>query len=410
MTSILFISIAFPPKFDSEGLQVAKIFKYLLPKATENNVKIDVVTSKMPTLNMYYDPSLEEVNFGFRQRIELAIFENKYINFLLRKVAPILIDSPDSKHTFFRQWRSVVKKIKNPPSVIYSRAFPNSSSVMALKLKRYYKVPWLMHISDPWADCPISRFKGFIRKINEYYESLCFSEADMISFTSKETINFYTKKYPQCRDKYILTPNVYDPVDVSFDANIISGKKLKITYTGGLAQTRTPDSFLKAIYKLDPIIRKNFDFVFAGHLDKKSKALFDLYKDDSIRHLGSFKSYKDIIALQKQSHVLLLIDFPIEDESLRVFFLSKLLDYMISGRYILGVSNFNSTCYNLINDGLGRCFEFNQAEEISNHLLFLLNQFEKNRDFFIRKNISDEYSAKNVATKIFSHLQTLAKK
>ena len=82
MKSILFVSIAFPPKFDAEGLQVAKYLKYLLREGG-GHFDIDVVTSRMPTLNMSYDPSLESASIGIRQRIELPIFENKYSNFIL---------------------------------------------------------------------------------------------------------------------------------------------------------------------------------------------------------------------------------------------------------------------------------------------------------------------------------------
>ncbi|MCI5122847.1 MAG: hypothetical protein D3908_17000, partial [Candidatus Electrothrix sp. AUS4] len=95
MKSILFVSIAFPPKFDAEGLQVAKYLKYLLREGG-GHFDIDVVTSRMPTLNMSYDPSLESASIGIRQRIELPIFENKYSNFILRKLIPWVVQRPDS--------------------------------------------------------------------------------------------------------------------------------------------------------------------------------------------------------------------------------------------------------------------------------------------------------------------------
>ena len=147
--SLLFVSIAFPPKFDSEGLQVAKYFKYLSKECNENNLPIDVVTSAIPTLFMPEDASLKAADTGYRQKIEIVIRENKYRNFLLRKIAPQLVDRPDSKFNFFQQWEKVVSELKEKPSVIYSRSFPTSSAVMAMKLKEFYKVPWVMHLSDP---------------------------------------------------------------------------------------------------------------------------------------------------------------------------------------------------------------------------------------------------------------------
>ena len=122
MDSILFVSIAFPPKSDAEGLQVAKYLKYLLRNA-KGQFDVDVVTSKLPTLNMSYDASLEPSAIGVRQRIELPIFENKYSNFALEKIAPWVIHSPDSKFSFHWQSAKVPKSLDVLPTLIYSRSF-----------------------------------------------------------------------------------------------------------------------------------------------------------------------------------------------------------------------------------------------------------------------------------------------
>ena len=83
--NILFVSIAFPPKSDSEGLQVAKYFKYL---AREKSLNIDVVTSSDETLFMPVDENLRKYSSGYRQIIKVPFFENKYINFIMRKINP----------------------------------------------------------------------------------------------------------------------------------------------------------------------------------------------------------------------------------------------------------------------------------------------------------------------------------
>ena len=66
MKNILFVSIAFPPKSDAEGIQVAKYLKYLL-RVSKGKFNIDAVTSRQPTLNMTYDASLESSLEGVRE-------------------------------------------------------------------------------------------------------------------------------------------------------------------------------------------------------------------------------------------------------------------------------------------------------------------------------------------------------
>ena len=392
MKSILFVSIAFPPKFDSEGLQVARYFKYL-SKFAKGNFVIDVVTSASPTLYMTYDKSLEDANQGYRQKIEIKIFENRYLNFLLRKFNPAWILRPDSKHTFFRQWKKVVNQLKEPPSLIYSRSNPWSSAVMALKLKEYYGVPWVMHLSDPWSDSPVNSLRGKVKEINEDYEQLCFKHADYISLTSHQTIAFYRSKYPQYVDKFIYFPNVYDSDDILPKASTPISSKLKLVYTGGLAGNRSPEPFLKAVDCLPESKRERIEIVFSGIADRANKALFKKYLQSCISYIGPLATYKDAISLQQDADVLLLVDFPISQRNLRMYFLSKLLDYMIARKYIIAITGEGSVCWSIINGKMGRCFEESDYKNLANHLIMLVEEKERYSDIFNIDEINPEYDA-----------------
>lgn len=102
MKSVLFVSIAFPPKSDAEGLQVAKYLKYLVREGAPY-FDVDAVTSALPTLNMPYDASLEALRSVVRQAVEVPIYENRYSNFLLRKIMPWAAAIPDPKFSFHLQ-------------------------------------------------------------------------------------------------------------------------------------------------------------------------------------------------------------------------------------------------------------------------------------------------------------------
>ncbi len=315
--SLLFVSIAFPPKFDSEGLQVAKYFKYLSKECNENNLPIDVVTSAIPTLFMPEDASLKAADTGYRQKIEIVIRENKYRNFLFRKIAPQLVDRPDSKFNFFQQWKKVVSELKEKPSVIYSRSFPTSSAVMAMKLKEFYKVPWVMHLSDPWVDDPTNKLYGKALEINKELENKCFEAADKICLTSDQTIDFYAAKYPQYKNKFEFFPNVYDHVDIPEKSANPVNQKLRAVYTGGMAGVRSPEPLLKAILQLPEDARSKLEVIFSGFADRNNTAIFDKYKDNCIRFIGSKGTYKEAIQLQQTADVLLLIDFPIKEKEVK---------------------------------------------------------------------------------------------
>jgi glycosyltransferase involved in cell wall biosynthesis len=406
MRSILFASIAFPPKFDSEGLQVARYFKYLKEEC-KGRFEIDVVTSAIPTLFMPVDNSLKAVDSGYRQKIEIKIPENKYKNFLLRKISPSLIDNPDSKHSFYQQWKKVVKQLKNRPSLIYSRSSPTSSAIMGMRLKEYYQVPWIMHISDPWSDSPVANFTGKVKEINQSFEKQCFEKADKICLTSHQTIAFYKNKYPEYSNKYEYFPNVYDADDILTETTTSDNSKLRIVYTGGIAATRSPEPFLKAIGLLPDAIKDQLEIIFSGIADRRNTAVFEKYKDPCIKYIGSLATYKEAIALQQSADILLLIDFPIKEKKYRMYFLSKLLDYMIAKKYILGITGEGSVCWDVINNKMGKCFEENDSPKLADHICYLVEQFKKDNSVFRISNISQEFDASSNAKRLVSLFESM---
>ena len=375
MKNILFVSIAFPPKSDAECLQVAKYLGYLL-RESQGKFNIDAVTSRQPTINMPYDESLEASLSGVRDIIEIPIYENRYTNFLLKKIAPWVINSPDTKFSFHFQAKSVIKQLPNKPDLIYSRSFPPSSAVMAHKLKIYYDVPWIMHLSDIWADCPESKYTGRIMSCHQKIEALCFNSADVVCVTSEMTLAFYEKKYGKTNARIEYYPNVFDIED--FFPTVIKQAasklgKLRIVHTGSLAGDRTPESFLMAVKSLPRDKQNELEIIFAGAIDAGNKAIFDRYKSDCVTYIGRVE-YQRALEIQRSADVLLLIDMPAESPELRVFFPSKILDYIIAKHPILALIDNHSEVERVIEKhGLGTCIERHNVKGLSDHLLWLLS-------------------------------------
>ena len=400
--SVLFVSIAFPPKFDSEGLQVAKYVKYL-KTACQDRFALDVVTSSVPTLNMPYDDTLRGAATGFRQVIELPILENKYTNYLLRRLWPTLAWSPDSKFTFHWQWRRVVSNLEQSPDLIYSRSFPASSAIMARKLKRHYNVPWIMHLSDPWADSPHVDYSGGARELNQRLEHECFEGADVICLTSQKTIEYYQSKYPKFRDKFEFYPNVYDPEDIPETriSKSIPNKKVRFVHTGGLAGSRTPEPFLLAVSQLPIETRNKMEVVFAGHADRANREVLQRYSPDYVTYLGPLDTYQEALALQRTADILILIDFPVDNPDIRVYFLSKLLDYHITGKPILAITDKNSECQDFIESERGDAIDRHDVNEIRQCLLDIVeDRIPSNSEYLAPRPIRPEYSAMENAIRL----------
>lgn len=393
MKNILFVSIAFPPKSDAEGLQVAKYLKYLL-RESKGKFNIDAVTSKQPTLNMTYDASLESSSEGVRQIVEIPIYENRYTNWLFRKIAPWAVNVPDSKFSFHLQANSVFKQLSNKPDLIYSRSFPTSSAVMAYKLKMHYDVPWVLHLSDLWADDLETLYTGRLMSYQQKIEGICFKAADAVCVTSEMALAFYVKKYGKTNARIEYFPNVFDIEDCFPTENkhtAIKHGKLRIVYTGSLAGDHSPEPFLKAVQSLSRDRQDELEIIFAGEMDSRNRAIFDHYKCECISYVGIVDFHKSL-EIQRSADVLLMLDLPVEPPEMRMCFQSKMLDYIIAKHPILAIVENDSQTQRVIEKHrLGTCIERHNFTAISDHLLWLL----ANRDdgYFSARELIMEFDA-----------------
>jgi glycosyltransferase involved in cell wall biosynthesis len=409
MKRLLYVSIAFPPKNDPECLQTAKYFHYLQQLA---NLEIDVVSSALPTLFMPYDKNLEKFNTGFKYKIDVKIKENKYINYLRRKLFPAYFEKPDSKKSFHLSWRNTVEKIKEKPDIIYSRSFPLSSTVLALRLKEHYNVPWVLHLSDPWAFCPITKYKS--REELEYHRNLeryCFEKADFVCLTSYKTIELYKNIYPDISTKFLYFPNVFNPADCVKN-EFEFGTKIKIVYTGGLVEKRSVSYLIDALKILKekaPEILEHFEFVFAGALDSYNKSFFEKSAFGNLKHLGLLP-YNEALDLQRSADILLVIDNPIDNPDDAVFFPSKLLDYMLMQRNILAITTIGGTSDDLLKS-IGAISVSHSDENGLVSALMDIHQAhsEKDKSFFFRDNIDERFSAEYNAKRLVQTFESLLK-
>jgi hypothetical protein len=406
MTNLLFVSIAFPPKNDPECLQTAKYFKYL---QRDQDLSFSVVTSAKPTLFMPYDAELEKYFKGINSLIEIKVIESKITNYLLRKFFPGGIEYPDSKFTFHWQKRKVLNEMRVAPDVIYSRSNPLSSAILAYKLSVHYGVPWVMHLSDPWADSPVKNYSTAEKNFNEKWEQLCFHQAKTICLTSLHSVEFYKKKYPLLIHKFEYYPNVFDSED-RIDRDLVLADKLKISYTGGLSGERSAKNFLMACEQLvieKPHYADLFEIIFAGPLDKKARKVFANNLLPNVRHLGEL-SYRNAISLIQESHILLNIDLPIHKPEMAMFFASKLLDYFLTKRKILSLTSPGSASAMLLKKLNAAVLMLDDIEGIKAFLESAILAFlQKDRSFFYLSDNVSEFSAETNANRLAQLLKSI---
>jgi glycosyltransferase involved in cell wall biosynthesis len=137
--------------------------------------------------------------------------------------------------------------------------------------------------------------------------------------------------------------------------------------------------------------QKKLEVIFVGSTDRKNKAIFDRYSRDCITCYDQV-DYQKALEYQRSADVLLLIDMPVKQPELRVFFPSKILDYMIAKKPILALIDMGSESQIMIeNNKLGTCIERDDIEAIRDHLLWLLSS--RNSGYFNDREILPDYDA-----------------
>jgi hypothetical protein len=399
MKGLLFVSVAFPPKNDPECLQTARYFRYLVQ---DKEFEVDVVTSNIPTLYMPEDKTLQTYNSGYRQLIELPLWESRLVSFMIRKFGGGNAFFPDSKMTFHWQWQKVIRRLKKKPDVIYSRSNPMSSAFMAMKLKKHYNVPWVMHMSDPWAISPLDLIpagkagQSWLQKEAELLQA-----TDAVTFTSRQTLELYASHYPTLRQKFRVLPNVYDPGDIREPVSSNSSTKLRIIYTGGLAGNRNVlflDQVFKIIQARDPQLLDKFEFVFAGALDRINRNYFS-HSPAYMQHLGLI-SHGDVRKLCESAHLLLVVDNPTTQGN-AIFFPSKLLDYFLVRKMIWAVTPESSATREILKDYNHRAFQHHEIERMASFLIESVTEVERaGFTSFVASHIPKAYDARENAKRL----------
>lgn len=402
MIKLLVISISSPPKSGAESIQVGRCLAQLKKK-----LAVSLLTTSIPTTGW---TSKDVDSLKVLEKIKtytLSGFYNRYIRYLIRIFFPILEHSPDYDFMFPRQWKRAIKIISMKPDIIYSRSQPYSSALMGMKLANYYEVPWIMHLSDPWVGNPYLEEQNLNKQ--KEWEARCVERADGVSFTTKNAIRYYSKRYPQFENKFFLSQNVYDEEAVSSEP-IDFNRKLTFVHTGNFYSRRNPEYLINALVSLneeDNQLLKDSEFLFAGHSDNYSNELLKNCHLEQIRYLGAL-SFVESKKVQERAHVLLVIDKPIEQIEDTLFMPSKVLDYMAISKYILAITDQESSTSELVGSGYGVVCGYNSIEKLKIEIKNIVSAFrERNHEFFQTKPPHPNYSSKVNGDILYDRLNKL---
>jgi hypothetical protein len=264
---------------------------------------------------------------------------------------------------------------------------------MAEKLVDHFKIPWILHLSDPWVPSPLYNYHSSNYHIKT--ELRCFQKATKICFTSQATIDLYKSRYPQFVEKFELFPNVYDAEDIlSPEKKQTPKNKIRFLYTGSLIGTRSLKLLVGCIASFAKKDQDRFELIVAGSVDQENKSILDNH--DSFVDFIGFVPFKALKEEYLKADVLVSADFDFKKPEDGVYFPSKLLDYFAAQKPILAITSKNSTTEQVLKNSNHQVIYHHDKQAMDSYLNDCLNN-KLNKEVTLPKAFEAEFNANRLS-------------
>lgn len=333
---VLLLSYAFPPMWQPEAMLSAKRMGAL------PGFQADVLASDPPQpwkgQNQALDDYLRE-HFGRVDRVKRA----RIWDYLRLGRFSSAIRQPDEFRLLNGPMRrAAARALRSGGHVaIVSWSQYHSVHLVARRLARRHRIPWLAHLSDPWLHNPFVSRSPLEHRRNAAMERSVFGAADRILFTSDETVELSMAGHPPAwRDKVRVIPHAYDPSLFpgagAGTGSRRSGGPVVLRYLGAFYGPRTPAPLVAALERLEPDLLGRLRVEIIGRVEE------GMLESAGAGRLpaGTLAvrepvDYLESLAQMRSADGLLVVDAPADSSP---FLPSKLVDYVGAGRPIAALT------------------------------------------------------------------------
>jgi glycosyltransferase involved in cell wall biosynthesis len=249
MRHALFVAFHYPPEASSSGvLRTLKYTQYL----GEYGWRVTVITVNEDAYAVV-DPALK-VQIPQSVRVLRTRYINVKRHLSIAGRYPAVAAVPDVWSGWLpwgvRTGRRVLRE--DPVDVVYSTSPHATAHMIAGRLARIGRVPWVVDFRDPWYETPPEPDTPWITHwFAKRLEARVVAQATRVVATTDQLCNELRQRYQQMAGgKFRTIMNGYDEADFSMLDSVVAAKKerLVIVHTGGLnAAFRDPRPVIRAI-------------------------------------------------------------------------------------------------------------------------------------------------------------------
>ena len=258
---------------------------------------------------------------------------------------------------------------------LFTSIVPGISHIAGNKIKmKHPEVKWIASFSDPFKGSPYKKAdlsgRSFIYKIaynvgayflyNNKYEEVAVQNADELVFICEEQRDFTLKQYPNYEEllqKSVIYPLTYIPewemYSELLDAQKVNHSVKQAVHLGRLYGLRKIDSFLEALKELNeeyPNLKDRIVFHQYSEIQDSDIKKIKEYNLEELFILHDKVTYKESIEIMKEADVLVLFDTLMPDAEIQPYLPSKIVEYLMLKKLILGICDSNSPSYRILKE------------------------------------------------------------
>lgn len=419
---VLMVCYHFPPMSPTGSLRVARFAKYL-----PADIAVEVLTVANPPEETGNRALLAELAgrvtihkaalpARFTQRWVESVFAGVPLGGLLAKALRTLLTFTLWIPDWQIRWRKPAQHVGNRLlggeafDLIFCSSPPHSVHLLGLDLKRRWDVPLVLDFRDPWTANPDRRWPTRLHHAYEQrLEARVLAGADLVIANTpgnrERLLSDFAGLLPE---KVVVLPNGFDPARreaMRQAAPAASDGRRRVLYTGHLYDRG--DAVIRALTALqrtDPDLSRRVVFRFVGTMDAGVAARAAELQAAGLVETLSFVSAERVPEEIAAADALLYVVPPAGGHWIP----SKLYDYLLAEKPIIGVLPRGDAWNWLEQSGLGTLIEDTGVADVSRGLRACLDRLQRgqlvarpDRDFIAR------FDAREQSQQLAGHFRAL---
>lgn len=232
----------------------------------------------------------------------------------------------------------------HPVEILYSTSSPETNHLVALKLKKEFRIPWVADFRDGWMFEPLRADRlrlAYRRRIEARLERSVVLNADCIVTVNETIADDFAARYPRAANKIKVITNGYDPADLEgIHRNRHSDDVFRLVHTGSFALSRAGTSLLGLVQAMQAMREQRLSLLdklqvsLVGSLAESERQAIEQANLGDYFFLAGQLPHREALQHQVDADALLLVTA----SGSKGVSTSKLYEYLAIGRPILALS------------------------------------------------------------------------